>query len=100
MDIRSPLVADLQTSIPIQPGQSSLNEPTVSPQALAGIDAPPSNAREDATLAQSLPKAGEVVCFVGMQLAKSSARMPSSALDRSVPRLKRPTAGRPDGARR
>ena len=91
MDIRSPLVADLQTSIPIQPGQSSLNEPTVSPQALAGIDAP---------LAQSLPKAGEVVCFVGIQLAKSSARMPSSALDRSVPRLRRPTAGRPDGAQR
>ena len=82
MDVISSLIANLQPTMAIEPGQCPLHHPAVAPEALAGVDAPPGNARSDASLSQGLPTAGEVIGFVRVQLVRSLPRSPSRTFDR------------------
>jgi hypothetical protein len=81
MDVISPLIANLQPTVAIEPGQCPLHHPAVAPEALAGVDPPSGNARRDAPLAQGLPTTGEVIGFVRVQLVRSLPRSPSRTFD-------------------
>jgi hypothetical protein len=81
MDVISPLIANLQPAIAIEPGQCSLHHPAVAPEALAGIDPASCNARGDASLTQGLPTARVVIPFVRVQLVRSLPRSPTWTFD-------------------
>jgi hypothetical protein len=81
MDISPPFIANLQPAIAIEPGQGPLHYPAIAPEALAGVNRTPCDARGDASLAQGLPTPREVVPLVRMQLVRSLSRSPMRTFD-------------------
>ncbi len=75
MNVRAPLIPNLQTSKTSQPRQGSFDHPPMSPEPFARFDAPAGNPREDPALAQGLTQTREVVGFVGVQFSRPSTRM-------------------------
>jgi hypothetical protein len=63
MDVVAPLVAYLQPPVAIDLRQRSFHNPPVSPQLLAGLDAPPCDASFYASLPERLAAAGKVIGF-------------------------------------
>ncbi len=73
MDVVALLIAHLEPSEAVQPGQCALNYPAISTEPLAGLDTPASNAWDDATSTQGLAAHSEVIALVSVQLARSFA---------------------------
>jgi hypothetical protein len=67
VNIGAPLVAHLEPTKPIQPGQRPLNHPPIAPQPLARRDATPRDPRDDAPRAQRPSAARGVIALVRMQ---------------------------------
>jgi hypothetical protein len=74
MDIAAVFVTDHQPTETVEPPQTALNHPSEAAEVLAGVDARPSNAGNDATLAQGLAVGPGGIGFVGMQLVGPLAR--------------------------
>jgi hypothetical protein len=74
MDVVASFVAYLDAPEAVQPRQSSFHNPPVSPQLLAGFDAPSGYARGYAPLPQSLTASREVVSLASVQLLRAFAR--------------------------
>ena len=68
--IRQALVADRETPEPIEPGKGALDHPAIAPECLAGLDPPASDAAADATMAQVVPTAWDIVALVGRPLGR------------------------------
>src|SRR5215211_5887454 len=82
MDVISARVAHLQPPEAVQPRQSPFHYPPVSPELLAGFDAPPCYPGGYAPLPQGLAASREVVGLVGVQLLGALARSATGLLDR------------------
>lgn len=78
MDVRTPLVAHLEPTEPIEPGQRALHDPAVAPQSLTGLNATPRDARDDATPAQCLPTPRIIVALISMQFYRTVAWPPKT----------------------
>jgi hypothetical protein len=63
-------IADRETPEAVEPGKGALDHPAIAPERLAGLDPPASDAAADATAAQVVPTAWEIVALVGMQLGR------------------------------
>ena len=92
MDVPPALVADRQPAEARQPGQRPFHDPAVAAELLAGLDPPARNAAVDATLAEALAAARDVVGLVRMDLRWTDAGSPAPAgalerLDRFEQRL-------------
>jgi len=81
MNIGSPFIAHLQPPIAIQPGQCTLHDPAMPPEALAGIDPASRDARGDASPAQGLPTPWEVIGFVRVEFVRPLPRSPTWTFD-------------------
>jgi hypothetical protein len=68
VDIAAAFVTDHQSTETVEPAQTALNHPAEAAEVLAGVNARPSNAWMDATLAQGLAIRAGGIGFVGMQL--------------------------------
>lgn len=64
-DVGPTLVTSLQPPITIQPRERPFHDPPMPSQPLAGVDAPPGDTVLDATLAQGLAAAPEVLALIG-----------------------------------
>lgn len=69
MDVGPSLIAHGQAAIAVEPGQRTLDDPAMPPQALARLDATPGDPRRDATLTASKAASGIVVAFIRMQFS-------------------------------
>src|SRR5688572_18648489 len=76
MDVGPPFIANGEATKAVEPGQGALDDPAVTTQALAGVDALAGDADPDVAATQRLTAAGDVVALVGMELGRSLA--PSS----------------------
>ena len=86
MDIRSPLVAHQEPTVPCEPCQRTLHYPPVPPQSLANIFPSPCDAALDAASSERLTASGKVV-------ALSACRFSGGLRGRPLPgRLIGPTA--------
>jgi hypothetical protein len=85
MDILPPLVADGQAPELAQPRQRALYHPAVPAQLLAGLDAFARDADPDVASRQGPATAGDVIRFVGVQLAWPSPALPARAPDGGYP---------------
>jgi hypothetical protein len=74
VDVVSSLVAHFEASKAIEPGEGTLNDPTVASQRLAAMNATLGNARHNARLAELLAATRRVVALVGVELERSKAR--------------------------
>ena len=74
MNVFPSLIANLQSTIAIEPGQGPFHHPAMTPEALVRFDAFPCNPRNDLPLFQSLPTVPKVVSFIRVQFLRSSAR--------------------------
>lgn len=80
MEIRSSLIADGQAAEAIEPRQGALDDPAMPSQPLPRLDAPASDAREDAALAAGGATAWIVVALVGVQFVWAATRSASSTV--------------------
>ncbi len=80
MHIQPPLIANGQSTEPVEPGKSALNYPPMPAQPLAALHASTSYPRNNAPVPQRFPAYSEVVPFVCMQLHRSPAASPSAEL--------------------
>ena len=78
MEIRAALVAHGQSAKATQPRQGAFDDPAMPTEAFAGVDAPPSDARDDAARATSGAAAREVIALVGVQLGGTVSRPTTS----------------------
>jgi hypothetical protein len=85
MEVRTPLVPHLEPTEAIEPRERPLDHPTIAPQPLTRLDAPPRDAWDDTTSAQRPPTAWVIVALIGMQLHGALAR-PSAAAVRLAKR--------------
>src|ERR1700733_11964454 len=74
MDVGASLVADDESTEPMQPGKGSLDDPAVAAQAFRRFDATTGDARNDAPGATGVPGLARIVGLVGVQLARSETR--------------------------
>lgn len=74
MNLRTAFITDFQPLEPVEPAQGAFNDPTVTPQRAARLDATASNARCDAPCPARLAAPQEVIAFVGVQFEWASAR--------------------------
>ena len=81
MDIGATFIADLQPTIPVEPGQRALDHPAMATEPFAGVDAFAGDPDPDVTTAQRGAAARDVVALVGMQLARAFAPPPVGLLD-------------------
>jgi hypothetical protein len=81
MDIRPALIADRQAAILAQPGQRTLHDPALAPQAGAALHALARATHLDPPLAQGEPPAGDVVRLVRVHLVRALAWSPPWPLD-------------------
>lgn len=72
-DVGAALVADGEAAEAGKPSQGALDDPTVSAQALAALDAAAGDARNDGPPSQRLSAEGEIIALVGMQLDWASS---------------------------
>ena len=82
MDIDPPLVTHLEATEAVEPGERPLDHPAIAPERLAGLDPPARDAAGDATAAQIVPTAWEIVALVGMQLGRPLPWSAVRSLDR------------------
>jgi hypothetical protein len=71
MNIGSTLITDAQAPEAMEPAQRAFDHPAPAAQMLLAFDAPPGNARHDASLTQPLAVAAIVVALVGVQLVRA-----------------------------
>lgn len=91
MDVRPPLVADLEAAEAIEPREGAFDDPAMAAEPLAGLTASAGDARGNATLTAGGATVREIEAFVGVQLLGAATR-PSTlpaVLGRSVDRLHR-----------
>ena len=82
MDVASALVARDEPAEAVDPREGALDDPPVAAQLLAGLDAPPGDARSDAATAAGLTAASMVVGFVSVELVRPASRAACLAPDR------------------
>ena len=75
-------IANAEAPELVDPGKGALDDPAVSPEALAALDAAAGNARFDPTGAKVVAAAFEVVAFVGVELRGPFAGSPARLTDR------------------
>src|SRR5215467_4741137 len=73
MEIDPPLVAHGQATEAIEPGQRALDDPAVTPKALARVNATACDARDNAACAAHRTMPQRVIALVGVQLTRVSA---------------------------
>jgi hypothetical protein len=73
MDVESPLVSDNEAAEAADPGEGSLDHPSVAAELLTGFDAAPGDARLDPTFVAGTAAAPMVISLVGMELVWSAA---------------------------
>jgi hypothetical protein len=78
MDIGAALIAHLESTKAVEPGERPLDHPPIAPQPLTRLDATPRDARNDASSAQRLPTLWIIVPFIRMQFHWTAARPSSS----------------------
>ena len=81
-DVGAALVADCQSSEAAEPSQCAFYHPAMASQALAALDATPSDAVADPSLAQRTTTARQVIGFVGVQLVGALAGPAPTLADR------------------
>ena len=74
VDVGAPFVADGETAELSKPGEGALDHPAMAPEFLAGLNVPSGVPRHDGAGATLGPAAAMIVAFVGVQLARSTAR--------------------------
>lgn len=74
MNVVTPFVADSQSSKATEPRERALDNPTMSAQALAGLDATPGDSTLDTALSQSLAAPAEIVSLVSVQFVGALSR--------------------------
>ena len=82
MDIRTPLVANLEAAAAVQPPMRAFYDPPIAAQALRRLDPPPRNAGDDTALSQCGAIGRRIIAFVGMQLLGPLARPTPWAFNR------------------
>lgn len=82
VDISPALVAHLEAAEAVEPRTGTLDDPAVTTQALAAMDASTSDSWRDGALAQLMTATPAVIGFVGVQLLGTLARSTSCTLDR------------------
>lgn len=65
-DVGAPFVTYGEATEASEPGERTLDHPSVSAEALTALDATPGDARDDRPPAQRLPTVGEVVALIGV----------------------------------
>ena len=81
MEISPPFVAHAQPPEVVEPGQGAFHHPAMATQTLAGIDPLAGDADADVAAGQRLPATRDVIGFVGMQLVRPFAALPTGARD-------------------
>lgn len=81
-DVSAPFIADRDAAEAGEPGERTLDHPSVSAEALAALDATPGDARDDRSLAQRPPAVGEVVTLVGVQFGRTASWPACTLADR------------------
>ena len=74
MNVRSSLVADLQTAILVEPGIGSLDNPAVLSKTIFAVDPPSCYARHNAPLPKAISTLSRVISLVGVHLLRAAAR--------------------------
>jgi hypothetical protein len=83
MNIISPLITNLQTTVAVEPCSGSLYDPAIATQPLAAVEASSCDSWLNASLPQRAPQGLRVVCFISMKFLRPFPRAPSAAaLDR------------------
>src|SRR4051794_35919509 len=80
MHIQSPLIANGQPTVTVEPGKGAFNHPSVSAQPLAALHSSTGYPRDDAPVPQRFSAESEVVCFVRVQLHRPPAASSSAEL--------------------
>ena len=70
-------VADDEAAEAVEPGDGTLDDPSVSPEFLAALDAAPCDAGGDTSISYGGAAAWKVVSLVGMKLVRPAARGPA-----------------------
>ena len=81
VDVEASFVADGEAAEAVQPSEGPLDNPTVTSELLAGLDATPSDAGLDAAAFAGLAASSGVVGFVGVQLGRSASGPASLAAE-------------------
>src|SRR5690242_3068266 len=80
MDVGASFVADREPAAASNPGQRAFDDPAVSAQAVAAVNAAARNPGDDRAATQRLAAARVIISFVGVQLGgaatRSTARLP------------------------
>ena len=79
MNIGAALVADGEATVAREPGQGALDDPAMSAELLAGVDALASDAAPDPAPMEVASAPGEVVRLVGVELQRTLARAAGAA---------------------
>ncbi len=79
MDVGTSLVAHLEPSKLIEPGERTLDHPADTSEPLAAVLAAPGNARDDVSQTQGAATNRVIVAFVSVHLLGTKARRPGSA---------------------
>lgn len=74
MDVISPFIAHFEAAEAVEPGKGAFDDPTVTPQPLAALNAPTRNAGNDPCLAQLFTALGRVVTLVGVPFVRPQTR--------------------------
>lgn len=78
---RLAFVAAVETAASCEPGHRPFYDPTVTAQALGGVDAFACDAVGDAAVAEPLPQVAVVIAFVAVELAGLSPSGPTPGAD-------------------
>ena len=82
MNIRAPLIANLEPPKAIHLAMRPVYDPPVPAQVLRGVDAPPRNPRCNPLATQGAALRPRIVGLIGMQLGRPLAGPPTRPLDR------------------
>ena len=82
VDVASALVASDEPAVAVDPGEGALDDPAMSAQLLAGLDAASGDAGRDPAAAAGLAAPPMVVCLVGVQLVRPAPCPAGLAADR------------------
>src|SRR4051794_15810273 len=81
-DVGASLVADRQSTEAAEPGQSAFDDPAMSSQTLAALDAAPGDAIADPSPAQGTRAARQVIGLIGVELVRALAGPSPTLADR------------------
>lgn len=82
MNIESPVVANLQPSKCVEPGNGALYHPPVPAKPFARLNTAPRNTWDDAAVAARVSKMSEVISLVRMELLRPPSGSTSASADR------------------